>query len=45
MATPQVYVYRPNSEVEVLHDPETVSGDPVLPGFRLDLAKIWEPDF
>jgi len=41
----KVYIYRPNSEVEVLHDPEIVSGDPVLPGFKLDLVKIWEADF
>jgi Uma2 family endonuclease len=41
----KVYVYRPEAEVEVLDDPATVSGDPVLPGFTLDLAKIWESDF
>jgi len=41
----KVYVYRPDSEVEVLENPSTVSGDPVLPGFTLDLTKIWEPDF
>jgi Uma2 family endonuclease len=41
----QVYVYRPDAEVEVLDDPATLSGDPVLPGFSLDLKKIWEPDF
>ncbi len=41
----KVYVYRPDAEVEVLEDPASVSGDPVLPGFTLDLKKIWEPGF
>ena len=29
----QVHIYRPGAPVEVMEDPETVSGDPVLPGF------------
>ena len=29
----RVYVYRPDVEVETLEDPETVRGDPVMPGF------------
>lgn len=37
----QVYVYRPNQEVECLENPTTVSGDPVLPGFVLNLSKVW----
>lgn len=41
----QVYVYRPGQAVECLENPATISGDPELPGFVLDLAKIWEPDF
>jgi Uma2 family endonuclease len=36
-----VYVYRPNQEPEILDNPETVSGDPELPGFVLQMAKIW----
>ena len=40
-----VYVYRPNQPVERLEHPATISGDPVLPGFVLDLQKIWEPGF
>jgi Uma2 family endonuclease len=36
-----VYVYRGDREVEVLEHPETVSGDPELPGFVLKMAKIW----
>ncbi|NCR17437.1 MAG: Uma2 family endonuclease [Microcystis aeruginosa LL13-03] len=37
----QVYIYRPHREPEILNDPETVSGDPELPGFELVMAKIW----
>ena len=29
----QVHIYRPNAAAETLDNPETVSGDPVLPGF------------
>lgn len=37
----RVYVYRPNAPVQRLDNPEEVSGDPVLPGFMLDLREIW----
>jgi Uma2 family endonuclease len=37
----RVYVYRPNQETVVLENPETVSGDPLLPGFKLDLTEVW----
>ena len=37
----QVEIYRPNREVEILDNPQTVSGENVLPGFVLDLATIW----
>jgi Uma2 family endonuclease len=37
----KVYVYRPQTEVVCLDDPETVSGDPVLAGFSLELKRIW----
>jgi Uma2 family endonuclease len=36
-----VFVYRTDAPVERLDQPETVSGDPVLPGFILDLREIW----
>lgn len=36
-----VYVYKPASPPERLDDPVAVSGDPVLPGFVLDLAPVW----
>ncbi|MCZ6679590.1 MAG: Uma2 family endonuclease [Candidatus Poribacteria bacterium] len=41
----RIYVYRPHSEVECLENPSTIAGEPVLPGFVLDLQDIWEPDF
>ena len=37
----RVYVYRPNQDVEILDNPQTVKGDPELPGFGLQMAKIW----
>ena len=37
----RVYIYSPGVSVECLDNPATVSGDPVLPGFVLDLSKIW----
>ena len=37
----KVYIYRPQQEVECLDNPSTLSGDPLLPGFVLDLSKIW----
>jgi Uma2 family endonuclease len=37
----RVYIYRPNREPEILENPDSVSGDPELPGFVLRLEKIW----
>jgi hypothetical protein len=39
----RVYVYRPQSQPECLEHPQTVSADPVLAGFILDLVPIWLP--
>lgn len=36
-----VSIYRPNQEPVTLNNPETVNGDPELPGFTLSMAKIW----
>lgn len=36
-----VHVYRPGEDVAVLHNPETVSGSPELPGFVLDVRRLW----
>lgn len=40
-AARRVYVYRPDREVETLDAPETISGDPALPNFHLQLREIW----
>ena len=40
----QVYVYRPNQEPVILVNPETISGDPLLPGFNLNLTELWSVD-
>jgi Uma2 family endonuclease len=37
----RVHVYRPDAEAEILNDPATVSGKPVLSGFELDVKAIW----
>jgi Uma2 family endonuclease len=37
----RVYIYRPDQPVEVLDDPSTVKGDPVLPGFVLLVRELW----
>jgi Uma2 family endonuclease len=37
----RVYVYRQGEQEECLDIPETVSGDPLLPGFVLHLKDIW----
>lgn len=37
----QVYIYRPNREVEVLDNPDRISCEPELSGFTLKMAKIW----
>jgi Uma2 family endonuclease len=37
----EVEIYRPEQEVEVLKCPQTLSGENTLPGFVLNLQKIW----
>jgi Uma2 family endonuclease len=37
----RVYIYRINEEVELLSDSATVSADPILRGFLLQLAELW----
>jgi Uma2 family endonuclease len=37
----RVYIYHPNLPEECLENPATVSGDPVLPGFVLNMSRIW----
>ncbi|HEV7404795.1 MAG TPA: Uma2 family endonuclease [Chthoniobacteraceae bacterium] len=38
----QIFVYRPDAPVEEFHDPESLSGEAVLPGFVLQLADLWQ---
>lgn len=40
----RVHVYRLQHQPEILEAPNTISGNPILPGFVLDLQRIWEPD-
>jgi Uma2 family endonuclease len=37
----EVEIYRPGQDVEILQSPLTLSGENVLPGFVLNLQKIW----
>jgi len=37
----RVEIYRPGQKVEILEQPESLSGDDLLPGFVLPLARIW----
>jgi Uma2 family endonuclease len=37
----KVYIYRPQIPVACLDNPQTISGDPVLPGFVLELGRVW----
>ena len=37
----RVHVYQAVQAVQLLENPDTVSGEPVLPGFVLNLSEIW----
>ncbi|MBM3997665.1 MAG: Uma2 family endonuclease [Planctomycetes bacterium] len=39
----QVHVFRPGQPSQAHDNPQTVSGDPELPGFVLDLGPVWQP--
>ena len=38
----KVHIYRPGLAVEILSDPETVSGEPLLKGFVLEVRSLWD---
>jgi len=40
-AVKRVYVYEPGKAVERLEKPESLSGEPVLRGFRFDVSEGW----
>ncbi|MDB9307787.1 Uma2 family endonuclease [Aphanizomenon sp. CS-733/32] len=37
----KVFIYRPGQAVEELDNPQTLTGEDLLPGFVLDLSQIW----
>jgi Uma2 family endonuclease len=37
----KVYIYRPSAAVDCLENPQSIAGDPVLPGFTLDVQRLW----
>ncbi|MTJ49258.1 Uma2 family endonuclease [Dolichospermum sp. UHCC 0259] len=37
----KVFIYRPGQAVEELDNPQTLTGEDLLPGFILDLSQIW----
>ncbi|MBD2342698.1 Uma2 family endonuclease [Anabaena subtropica] len=37
----QVFIYRPHTEIEVLDNPQILSGETLLPEFVLDLSQVW----
>ncbi|MGI8882858.1 MAG: Uma2 family endonuclease [Pyrinomonadaceae bacterium] len=37
----KVHIYRANGEIEVLDNPEIISGEDVLVGFQLNVREIW----
>ena len=37
----QVFIYRPNTTIEVLDNSKTLSGEPLLPAFVLNLSQVW----
>jgi Uma2 family endonuclease len=41
----RVMVYRPNADPQRLDNPTELAGDPVLPGFALDVSRLFAPGF
>jgi Uma2 family endonuclease len=38
----KVHIYRPGLASEILNDPETVSGEPLLKDFVLEVRSLWD---
>lgn len=38
----RIHVYRPDVAVEILDNPQSVSGAPLLSGFTLDVQSLWD---
>ncbi|CAN5620238.1 MAG: Uma2 family endonuclease [Actinomycetota bacterium] len=41
----KAHIYKADGSVEILDNPESLSGAPELPGFTLELKSVWEPEF
>lgn len=41
----RVFIYRPGQQVEELDKPSRLSGEDLLPGFHLNLERVWQTDF
>ena len=37
----QVTIYKPGHDPEVLEDPKLIDCNQVMPGFMLDMSKVW----
>lgn len=37
----RAYVYRPGQSAEIFDNPPSLSGDPLLPGFTLNVQELW----
>jgi Uma2 family endonuclease len=37
----QVHVYRPDAPPQTLNNPSVLAGDPILPGFKLNVVDLW----
>lgn len=43
MSSPKrVHIYRPQAKARILDEPDEISGEPELPGFALNLRRIWD---
>jgi Uma2 family endonuclease len=38
-----ISIFRPNEAIQTLNEPATLSGQPEMPDFVLDLAEVWQP--
>ena len=38
----RVHIYRPDVDAQVLDEPDEISADPELPGFTLNLRRVWD---
>jgi Uma2 family endonuclease len=37
----KVYLYRPYEAVRCVENPRTIAGEPLLPGFVLNVQRLW----